>query len=126
MSQLQLDVLNHWSNWTNHPTTRCLSTEEFRHIANGFAEADSPDPAVAREAILEDLQPVAPEEPRPQSALARYGSSNGRTKLNEWQVCLIRSMHTIWGMNVAQLAQRWQLPRETVRDIVKRRTWKHV
>lgn len=97
------DILNHWT--------------------NGSIETDGPDPAVARDAILKELE--AREKQR-RAGLARRGSTNGRTRLHEWDVALIRSMHSIWGLSVAQLAVRWSLPRETVRDVVKRRTWTHI
>ena len=57
---------------------------------------------------------------------ARNGSTNGRTKLNDETVCVIRSMHKIWGLSVVQIAERWSMPKETVRDIIKRRTWRHI
>jgi hypothetical protein len=73
--------------------------------------------------ILKELE--AREQQR-RAGLARRGSTNGRTRLHEWDVALIRSMHSVWGLSVSQLAVRWSLPRETVRDVVKRRTWTHI
>ena len=73
--------------------------------------------------ILKELE--AREQQR-RAGLARRGSTNGRTRLHEWDVALIRSMYGVWGLSVSQLAVRWSLPRETVRDVVKRRTWTHI
>jgi DNA-directed RNA polymerase specialized sigma24 family protein len=38
----------------------------------------------------------------------------------------MRSMHKIWGLSISEIARRRGLPRETVRDIIRRRTWTHV
>lgn len=60
------------------------------------------------------------------SPFARTGSSNGRTTLDEIDVCFMRSMHKVWGTPVAEIARRRKVPRTTVRDIIKRRTWTHI
>lgn len=65
-------------------------------------------------------------QPTTRSPFARYGSSNGRTKLDEVDVCLMRSMYKIWGLSVSQISERRGVPRETVRDIIRRRTWTHI
>lgn len=65
-------------------------------------------------------------EQKKRTAYARRGVSNGRSKLDEIQVCMIRSMYNVWGLSIGEVARRWSLPRETVRDIIKRRTWTHV
>jgi hypothetical protein len=65
-------------------------------------------------------------QPATRSPFARHGSSNGRTKLDEVDVCFMRSMYKIWGLSVSQISERRGVPRETVRDIVRRRTWTHV
>jgi hypothetical protein len=60
------------------------------------------------------------------SPFARVGAHNGSTKLDEWDVCFMRSMHKIWGLSIAEIDRRRELPSTTVRDIVRRRTWTHV
>lgn len=60
------------------------------------------------------------------SPFGRHGSTNGRSKLDEVDVCFIRSMYKVWGLSVRQISERRGVPRETVRDILKRRTWTHV
>jgi hypothetical protein len=118
------DILNHWSLQPGaRPPILCLSSKAAQHITNGFTDADAADAGLMKEVILHDLK-VREEKRR--AALARTGSTNGRSKLDETQVCVIRSMHKVWGLSVAQLARRWDMPRETVRDIIKRRTWTHV
>lgn len=64
-----------------------------------------------------------PARPNP---FARVGATNGATKLDEWDVCFMRSMHRVWGLSIAEIARRRHLPSTTVRDIVRRRTWTHV
>lgn len=120
MNEPPPDILNHWSLQPGaRPPVLCLTAEP----ADGFTAADAPDQVAFRDAVMAELQ-LRDEQKR--ARLARTGSANGRTKLDEMQVCLIRSMHKVWGLSVAQLAVRWNMPRETVRDIVKRRTWTHV
>lgn len=60
------------------------------------------------------------------SRLARTGSRNGRSTLDEVDVCFIRSMHRVWGLSIAQIARRRKVPSTTVRDIIRRKTWTHV
>jgi hypothetical protein len=58
--------------------------------------------------------------------LARTGSQNGRTNLDEIDVCFMRSMHKIWGLSIAEISRRRKVPNTTVRDIIRRKTWTHV
>jgi hypothetical protein len=64
--------------------------------------------------------------PPRKSPNARIGAQNGATQLDEWDVCFIRSMSRVWGLSIAEIARRRNMPRTTVRDIVRRRTWTHV
>jgi hypothetical protein len=91
------DILNHWSSWPG--------------------------------ALDKPLEPCLPniKTPRPKKAtLARTGSQNGRTTLDEIDVCFMRSMHKIWGLSIAEISRRRKVPSTTVRDIIRRRTWTHV
>ncbi len=120
MKETVPDILNHWSLHPGAlPPQPCLASAP---VVNGFTDADQM-PDATKEAFLLDLK--AREDAR-RAGLSRKGSTNGRSKLDETQVCVIRSMHKVWGLSVAQLAKRWDMPRETVRDIIKRRTWTHV
>ena len=65
-------------------------------------------------------------EPTSRSPFARPGSGNGRTNLDEIEVCFMRSMHKIWGLSIAEISRRRKLPNTTVRDIIRRKTWTHV
>lgn len=47
-------------------------------------------------------------------------------KLDEGHVWVIRSMSKILGLSNAEIGRRFGLSRETVRDIVIRKTWKHL
>jgi hypothetical protein len=47
-------------------------------------------------------------------------------QLDEGHVWVIRSMSRIWGLSNAEIGRRFGLSRETVRDIVLRKTWKNV
>lgn len=60
------------------------------------------------------------------SPFARTGSGNGRTNLDEIDVCFMRSMYRVWGLSMAEIARRRKVPNTTVRDIIRRRTWTHV
>ena len=118
------DILNHWSSAPealNVKPQPCLPSEDS--VANAFTKDDEPDAKAVHDDTLKELE--AREQQR-RASLARRGSANGRTRLNEYDVAIIRSMYNIWGLSVAQLAVRFSLPRETVRDIVKRRTWTHI
>lgn len=60
------------------------------------------------------------------SPYARVGGRNGSTRLDEWDVCFMRSMNRVWGLSIAEIARRRNMPRTTVRDLINRRTWTHV
>jgi hypothetical protein len=60
------------------------------------------------------------------SPFSRVGAHNCSTKLDEWDESFMRSMYKIWGLSIAEIARRRELPSTTVRDIVRRRTWTHV
>lgn len=63
---------------------------------------------------------------QPNNPYARLGARNGSTQLDEWEVCVMRSMHRVWGLSINEIARRREMPRTTVRDIIRRRTWTHV
>jgi hypothetical protein len=66
---------------------------------------------------------------RPASVLDRdltYRNGNARDDMDPYLVCVIRSMHGVWGLSNAEIGRRLEVPRTTVRDIVRRLTWVHV
>jgi len=122
------DILNHWTtgltgNQIQEEIRRTECWPSTAVTADTFDPVSEEDSKAIRDAVLKDLEL---REQKKRSSQARRGSVNGRTKLDEWDVCLIRSMNRIWGLSVRQISERRGLPRETVRDIVKRRTWTHV
>lgn len=56
----------------------------------------------------------------------RLGEANGSARLIEEQVYVIRSLHKIMGLTAAEIARRFGVPRTTIRDVINRRTWRHI
>lgn len=46
--------------------------------------------------------------------------------VDETQVWVIRSMSRVLGLSNAEIGRRFNLSRETVRDIVNRKTWRNI
>ena len=59
-------------------------------------------------------------------SVARLGESNGSARLANEDVFVIRSMHRVLGLTMTEIGRRFRVPRETVRDIVNRKSWKHL
>jgi hypothetical protein len=54
------------------------------------------------------------------------GEQHGRSKLTEALVLQMRSDHADKGVAIKQLARTYNIPRPTVKDAIKRKTWKHI
>ncbi len=61
-----------------------------------------------------------------QTTLTRDNGLMQRNHLDEGHVYAIRSMAAVWGMSNADIGRWFALPRETVRDIVNRKTWNNL
>jgi hypothetical protein len=55
-----------------------------------------------------------------------YGENNGAAKLTADQVFMIRFLARAEGLGNAELGRRFGVPRETIRDIVNEKTWRHL
>lgn len=56
-----------------------------------------------------------------------YTSESGSyARLAVEDVIVIRSLHKIMKLSMTEIGRRFGVPRETVRDIVNRKTWKHI
>lgn len=60
------------------------------------------------------------------SSLGRSGSKNGRAKLNEEDVRLIRQLHAEGTTNSELYALYPQVTTTSIRDIINNKTWKHI
>lgn len=56
----------------------------------------------------------------------RIGERNGSARLAVTDVIVIRSLHKVMKLSMTEIGRRFGVPRETVRDIVNRKTWKHI
>lgn len=57
---------------------------------------------------------------------SQSGEGRGSFKLAREDVYVMRSLHKEWGLTNAEIGRRFGVPRETVRDVVRRRSWTHV
>ncbi len=60
------------------------------------------------------------------NSVTRLGERNGSSRLVKEDVYVMRSLHKEWGLTNAEIGRRFGVPRETVRDVVRRRSWTHV
>lgn len=103
------ELVNHWSSGLTDEQLR----EELRRNPGCPSGKDlAPPPETA---------PAAPNQ-----SFARRGEVNGSSRLDVWDVAVIRSMSRVWGLSAAEIARRRNMPRTTVRDILARRTWTHI
>ena len=58
--------------------------------------------------------------------LGHLGETNGSARLVKEDVYVIRALHRVMGFTMTEIGRRYGLPRETIRDIVNRKTWKHL
>lgn len=54
------------------------------------------------------------------------GSANGRAKLTEADVRLIRDLYKFDGITYREIADKFEVHFETIRKIVKGRAWTHI
>jgi hypothetical protein len=127
------DIINHWSEWIQdgdsgwykkgHP--EWTYEPNSAKVREAFADLPGPPPELLEREIIRRESVNHPQGPKKKS-LARTGSQNGRTTLDEIDVCFMRSMHKIWGLSIAEISRRRKVPNTTVRDIIRRKTWTHV
>lgn len=67
------------------------------------------------------------EKPRKKDmSKARFGEANSQARLNEKNVSAIREMHEKKKATQKELAAMFNTTRQTINDIVRRRTWTHL
>ena len=54
------------------------------------------------------------------------GEANRSARLTDAKVRAIRVLHKKAGLTITELAQYLNFPRTTIRDVVNRKTWKHI
>ena len=54
------------------------------------------------------------------------GEKNGKAKLKEYQVLEIREKYKLGTFYHRELAEMYNVSRETIGDIVNRKSWKHI
>lgn len=54
------------------------------------------------------------------------GSANGRSKLDEGDVRLIRVLYKSGGITYREIAEKFDVHFETIRKVVKGRAWTHI
>ena len=60
------------------------------------------------------------------STAGRLGETNGSARLIKEDVFVIRSVHKFMGLTMTEIGRRYGVPRETIRDVVNRKTWRHL
>lgn len=119
------DILNHWTvGLTDKQILEALERSGHffhREPSDPFASPTSAETKQMQDKVKREVNRAVKRE-----CFARHGSQNGRSVLDEIDVCFIRSMHKVWGLSIAEIARRRKLPSTTVRDIIRRKTWTHI
>lgn len=69
---------------------------------------------------------LLPEQIKGKATQFKSGSSHKDSKLNEESVIEIRKIHNEGLMGYRKLSQKYNVDRTTIKNIIQRKTWKHI
>lgn len=106
-------------------TKRKMSLSQIGHVFKGKRNYKMSE--VAKDNIRNGIKEKRYNKEYAQKlSKTKNGSLNHQSKLSESQVIEIRNLHETGNWTHQALADKFNIKRPTVSDIINRRTWKHI